>query len=267
MTDEAASECRVERRELGDGAMLFDPDVINPDMINPDRLNADGIAAGADAVFDPQHWQASSPEGGRGGRGAVWFIDGEGRNGPVKAVLRHYRRGGLMARLMGDRYFWRGAEHSRPFQEFRVMQTLVRRGLPVPKPLAARYRRNGLFYRGDILIERVPGAKTLAQRLPEAVSDTAFWTRLGETLGRFQKAGAFHADLNAHNILFDRDGSCWLIDFDRGQILRPAAGWQDANLARLLRSLTKLGAAEVEGFDAAWAALVSACRHARGDAI
>lgn len=255
MADDVAKRLHAERRELPRGSLLFDPD----------RLDVDGIADGADAVFDAGHWQSGSREGGRGGRGAVWFVDGEGRDGPVKAVLRHYRRGGLMAQLMGDRYLWRGAEQSRPFHEFRLMQSLCRRGLPVPRPLAARYRRGGLFYRGDILIERVPGARTLAQCLPDAVADVALWTRLGDTLGRFQRAGTFHADLNAHNILFDRDGGSWVIDFDRGQILRPAAGWQDANLARLLRSLTKLGAADVGGFDAAWRSLVDACRESRGE--
>ncbi|HPF72939.1 MAG: 3-deoxy-D-manno-octulosonic acid kinase [Rhodanobacteraceae bacterium] len=265
MAADAGKGLHAERRGLRDGAMLFDPDLIDLGLVD-----ANGIAAGADAVFDPDHWQSRSREGGRGGRGAVWFVDGEGRSGPIRAVLRHYRRGGLMAKLMGDRYFWRGSEQSRPFHEFRLMQSLCRRGLPVPKPLAARYRRSGLFYRGDILIERVPRATTLAQCLPDAISDAELWPRLGRTLGRFQKAGAFHADLNAHNILLDgsddRDGGVWLIDFDRGQILRPAAGWQDANLARLLRSLTKLGAAEAKGFDAAWSALISACRHVRGDA-
>ncbi|MEZ5464590.1 MAG: 3-deoxy-D-manno-octulosonic acid kinase [Lysobacteraceae bacterium] len=259
MAADAGKAFHAERRELGDGAMLFDPD-----RLDPDQFAADGIAAGAEAVFDPARWQSGSREGGRGGRGAVWFVEGEGRDGPIKVVLRHYRRGGLMAKLMGDRYFWHGAEESRPFHEFRLMQSLCRRGLPVPRPLAARFRRSGLFYRGDILIERVPGARTLAQCLPEAVSNPALWKRLGETLGRFQRAGAFHADLNAHNILFDRDGNAWVIDFDRGQILRPAAGWQDANLARLLRSLTKLGAAEIAGFDVTWQSLLDACVAARG---
>jgi len=55
-----------------------------------------------------------------------------------------------------------------------------------------------------------------------------------------------------------------VIDFDRGQNLRPAAGWQDANLARLLRSLSKLGAAGMDGFDRAWQSLIDACMAARG---
>jgi 3-deoxy-D-manno-octulosonic acid kinase len=35
----------------------------------------------------------------------------------------------------------------------------------------------------------------------------------------------------------------WLIDFDRGELRTPAREWQLANLARLRRSLLKLGAA------------------------
>ena len=41
-----------------------------------------------------------------GGRGAACFIEADGRN----LVLRHYRRGGLIARLSADRYLWRGAD-------------------------------------------------------------------------------------------------------------------------------------------------------------
>jgi len=42
--------------------------------------------------------------------------------------------------------------------------------------------------------------------------------------------------------LLDAD-TVWLIDFDRGELRTPARDWQQANLARLQRSLRKLGAA------------------------
>jgi 3-deoxy-D-manno-octulosonic acid kinase len=35
----------------------------------------------------------------------------------------------------------------------------------------------------------------------------------------------------------------WVIDFDRGELRAPARAWQLANLARLRRSLLKVGAA------------------------
>ena len=53
-------------------------------------------------------------------------------------------------------------------------------------------------------------------------------------------AGLDHADLNAHNILFDSNGRGWLIDFDRGVLRIPATHWRERNLKRLLRSLLKL---------------------------
>lgn len=51
----------------------------------------------------------------------------------------------------------------------------------------------------------------------------------------------WHADLNAWNILLDAHADVWLIDFDRGRLRPPAVSWQQANLARLRRSLEKLG--------------------------
>jgi 3-deoxy-D-manno-octulosonic acid kinase len=52
-----------------------------------------------------------------------------------------------------------------------------------------------------------------------------------------------HADLNAHNILIG-DDQLWLIDFDRGEIRVTGTAWKLANLARLKRSLLKIGACD-----------------------
>ena len=41
------------------------------------------------------------------------------------------------------------------------------------------------------------------------------------------------------NVLLDEEGALYLIDFDRGERRKPASGWQQANLARLKRSLEK----------------------------
>jgi len=66
-----------------------------------------------------------------------------------------------------------------------------------------------------------------------------------------------HADLNAHNILMG-DGGVSIIDFDRGRLRAPGK-WAAANLARLQRSLMKIGAALPPGrFSAAdWDALMA----------
>jgi 3-deoxy-D-manno-octulosonic acid kinase len=66
---------------------------------------------------------------------------------------------------------------------------------------------------------------------------------VGALIARFHAAGVDHADLNAHNILV-ADGKLWLIDFDGGEIRGTGTAWKLANLARLKRSLLKVGACD-----------------------
>jgi 3-deoxy-D-manno-octulosonic acid kinase len=208
--------------------------------------------AGAD-LLDPLRWGAIG-DAARGGRGQVWFVRGEFG----EAVLRHYRRGGMVGRMVQDSYLWTGAANTRSFREFRLLADLQRRGLPVPAPLAAGYRREGLSYRADLLTARIPAAFTLAERLRQVVNDQAALESLGNTLRRFHAAGVCHADLNAHNLMIDERRRWWLIDFDRGRLRPPAQGWQQRRLQRLLRSLRKLGIEQLPGWRAAWEVLVAA---------
>ncbi len=176
-----------------------------------------------------------------GGRGGVAIIAS-----PLgDCVLRHYRRGGLARALMGDRYLWTGADRTRPFREFRLSAEITRLGLPGPVAVAARYKRHGLFYRADLITLRIAEAQTLADCLATGRLDRQLAEQVGAVVGRFHRAGIWHADLNAHNVLVSPDG-LHLIDFDRGRQRAPAAAWQRSNLQRLRRSLLKLGAA-IEG--------------------
>ena len=70
---------------------------------------------------------------------------------------------------------------------------------------------------------------------------------VGAAIGRFHGAGICHADLNANNILVDRDGGVWLVDFDRARHRAPG-GWRNSRLRRLKRSLEKLGLHDRKGF-------------------
>ncbi|WP_257387879.1 3-deoxy-D-manno-octulosonic acid kinase [Tahibacter caeni] len=194
--------------------------------------------------FDPAYWRTAAVAGGRG---AAWRV----QTPAGEAVLRHFRRGGSIARVLGDLYVWAGAEKTRPFREFRLLQRLQALGLPVPQPLAARYRRERLlFYRADLLTRLIPAATTLAEGLAERRIDAAAMRRVGATIARFHAAGAYHADLNAHNVLFagataeaPAGGAVHLIDFDRGELRADRRGWPQENLQRLHRSLRKIGAA------------------------
>ena len=194
--------------------------------------------------FEPQWWQAQGRLRTRaGGRGSVGFIDS-----PAGAlVLRHFRRGGLLARLRGDHYLWLGAARSRGFREFALLQWLRAQDLPVPPPLAARCVRVGWFSaRADLLSAELPAAQTLAERLRADTLDAGDCAAVGALLARFHRAGVDHADLNAHNILWS-GADLYLIDFDRGRMRRPARRWQQSNLARLRRSLRKI--AHASGID------------------
>jgi 3-deoxy-D-manno-octulosonic acid kinase len=189
--------------------------------------------------FAPAYWREReglrTQAGGRGGVAIIVTPVGE-------CVLRHYHRGGLVAALMGDRYLWTGTNRTRPFAEFRLLAEIARLGLPGPAVLAARYQRHGPFYRADLITHRIDGAQTLAECLAMGRLDGELGEEVGALVARFHRAGVWHADLNAHNVLVTPD-ELYLIDFDRGRLRTPAATWQEANLQRLRRSLLKLGAA------------------------
>jgi 3-deoxy-D-manno-octulosonic acid kinase len=222
------------RDARGYGAILFD----RTQLRQPDP-----------AWFSPAHWGDAAVPVGEGGRGGAWFI----RTGEGDAVLRQYLRGGWMANLSRDGHLWRGINRVRSFAEFRVLRALRARKLPVPLPFAAYYRREGLHYRAAILMQRLPGVRPLAEL---AAIDEAPWEAAGELVARFHRAGLDHADLNAHNLLFDATGQGWVIDLDRGRIHIPATGWRERNLARLKRSLLKLrGKREVDAVERDFARL------------
>jgi 3-deoxy-D-manno-octulosonic acid kinase len=194
------------------------------------------LDASGEAVFDPEFWAARAGlAAAPAGRGGAWFLD----SGPRHWVLRHYRRGGFIARLSADRYIWAGESRVRAFAEYRLLARLIERGLPVPKPIGARYQRAGLRYRCDLITERVEGARALSAEIAAGALADEAWLSIGATLARLHAAGVDHADLNAHNVLIDRRGAVSVIDFDRGRI-RDSGVWKLRNLRRLRRSLEKV---------------------------
>ncbi len=186
--------------------------------------------------FDIDYWQRrGAVRGQAGGRGTTWFVAEGGR----EFALRHYRRGGLAARVSADRYLFLGETRTRAAREWQVHRALHRAGLPVPAPIGVRIVRGRLTYTADVLSERLPGVRSLAQRLESEALSITDWVALGRCLRRFHDFGLDHADLNAHNILLGADATIYLVDFDRGALRRRGL-WCDANLVRLRRSLIKV---------------------------
>ena len=218
----------AETRETGKSFILYDAALL-------DHADDGLFAPGADAA-------------GSGGRGSAWLAGGG------DWVLRHYRRGGLVARLLHDQYLWTGLERSRPWREWRLLDLLYKEGLPVPRPVAARVTRAGAWYRGDLLTRRIRDTVSLAERI---AAGNPPWRAVGACIRRFHDAGVWHADLNAHNLLLDSVDRVYLLDFDRGERRHPARGWQRGNLARLRRSLEKLAPGVTEQ---GWAELMDGYR-------
>jgi 3-deoxy-D-manno-octulosonic acid kinase len=214
-----------QRIATATGVMLADPNGLgNPQQ----RVD--------ESIFDPNYWSARDELSAvSGGRGSAWFV------GPASQplVLRHYRRGGLIARLSEDRYWWSGEERVRAFAEWRLLQYLAQRGLRVPKPVAAFYRRAGMTYRCDLITQRIVSAQSLSAALAGSPLPERTWRAIGAAIARLHSHGVDHADLNAHNILLDDNQGISVIDFDRGRLRAPGR-WTLGNLRRLERSLSKI---------------------------
>jgi len=196
-----------------------------------------------------------------GGRGAAWRLT---LPHGLPAVLRYYRRGGFVARVVRDRYLGLTA---RPFRELVVTAEARRRGVAAPEVLAARVEGR-LAYRGAIVTAEVTGAVTLLEALRQAADGArrrALASGAGRVVAAMHRAGVSHADLNLTNLVAPARGTVevTVLDFDRARLasgpLGPRA--RRRNLRRLARSLHKLdpgghlaAAEEVAAFHAAYAA-------------
>lgn len=187
--------------------------------------------------FDAGFWGKYACPVSSGGRGGAWFIE----SGSERLVLRHYLRGGWVARIARRGYVYTGESRVRSFSEFRLLHRLADMGLPVPRPVAAWYQKTGpVHYRAAIIVERLAGTSPLAEHISDL--DQQSWTDVGATIRQFHDAQVMHADLNCFNVLVRRN-EYFLIDFDKSRIMseRSGDGWKTANLERFSRSLAKVG--------------------------
>ncbi|MEO2267047.1 3-deoxy-D-manno-octulosonic acid kinase [Pseudoalteromonas sp. YIC-656] len=186
--------------------------------------------------FNPQYWlEQDKVFAQKTGRATAYFFAEK----ELKAVLRHYWRGGLVGKVLQDQYLFTGMDNTRVYKEFALMCELHQQGLPVVEPIAALVTRSGLIYRGDIITRALEGATSLCERLVAGPLAAQLITHIGETIARFHKAGVYHADLNINNVLFDDQDKVHVIDFDRGELRPPQTQWQQQNMQRLQRSFTK----------------------------
>ncbi len=204
--------------------------------------------------FYPEFWQPSIMPVSSGGRGGAWFIDSP--DGPW--VLRHYLRGGLIARVLSHHYLYTGGSRVRSFQELELLEQMYGEGLPVPEPIAAVCnRRWGLYYSCAILMKRLPGTVPMGDLLETL--PLSRWRDVGAVIRRFHEGNVNHADLNCFNILISEE-NIYVIDFDKGRRVpasEPEAAWKRANLERLKRSVVKVIGADNSELNSRWSSLLA----------
>lgn len=179
------------------------------------------------------------------GRGMVYFFEAMDE----KCVLRHYFRGGMVARLTDDSFVFTGMQKTRPYRELSMLCKLFNAGLNVPKPLAAKIQRKGLSYSADIITGAIEESQELHQLLMQTSLDKPIWLEIGKTIKLLHNAQVCHTDLNVKNLLLqanmnskelDKIGmtKVFILDFD-GCKERKGENWKIENLARFRRSLDK----------------------------
>jgi 3-deoxy-D-manno-octulosonic acid kinase len=206
--------------------------------------NTNVIADFSPKMLSSDFWrQRNAITGSAQGRGTTWFVehDTANENSVIKSqwVLRHYYRGGLIGKIINDKYFFTGQKNTRAACEYKLLNILQALELPAPQPVAFQVVRQGLFYQADLLSSRIEHAQDLVAILSEQEIMAQTWLEIGKVIRRFHNAGIYHHDLNSHNILLDENNKVWLIDFDRGEQRTVSSHWQQANMARLLRSFEK----------------------------
>jgi 3-deoxy-D-manno-octulosonic acid kinase len=169
------------------------------------------------------------------GRGPVVVVprpDRPGREGE-RWVVRHYHRGGAVARALSDRYLRVGTP--RPFIELRLLAAMHERGVPAPEPVGAAVYTAGAFYRGDLVTVWVPDSTDLATILFGPLAGAGGWTpngaghdprlaamsEAGRLVRRLHDRGVEHRDLNLKNVLLDRSQAgprALILDLDRARL-------------------------------------------------
>lgn len=204
--------------------------------------------------FSSDFWQRKGKIiGSAQGRGTTWFI----QLPQLQAALRHYRRGGLFAKLISDHYLYWGIAKTRSIAEFDLLCKLAESGVNVPRPMAARVVKRNFCYQADLLSEKVVDAQDLVSILQQRSLTELEYLAIGQQIKKMHDIQVNHTDLNIHNILLDKQGKVWLIDFDKCY-QQSGNDWQSANLQRLLRSFNKeLKKRNIKWSESDWSLLLS----------
>lgn len=131
----------------------------------------------------------------------------------IPAVIKFYRRGGLIRHVMRDAYLRSGQVRSST--EYAMLQKARALGVSCPEPLVWAIR-GGLFYKAFLVTREIENQLSLVDlcrdntdRCSDALHKTAAQVSL------LIKNRIHHVDLHPGNVLVDNHGNVHIIDFDK----------------------------------------------------
>jgi 3-deoxy-D-manno-octulosonic acid kinase len=147
-----------------------------------------------------------------GGRTAVARIH---LNGFGSMVIKHYRRGGWMRRVVRRTYLRWG--RPRCGGEFDMLLEVRRLGVRAPEPIAYAYRGH-LLYRCWLVTREIPLQASLADMgRTEPPAARRMIPAVADQIRRLIEHRIWHVDLHPGNVLVDPHDHVHLIDFDRAR--------------------------------------------------
>ncbi|MEO9249431.1 MAG: lipopolysaccharide kinase InaA family protein [Gemmatimonadaceae bacterium] len=173
------------------------------------------------------------------GRAPVYAIKLAPLSGRV--AVRHVMRGGVVGRLLHDRFL----PPTRVARELTAAFRLRLGGVPTPEVLAVgTYPAGGFFRRADVMTRFVEGGADLSAVFGDVRNDEQrrpILDAVAQLLSRLTATGAQHPDLNLKNVLItsaDHGYVAHVLDVDRVHFHVPGDPLvARANIERLMRSL------------------------------
>lgn len=134
--------------------------------------------------------------------------------GPV--VVKSYTRGGFIRHLVKRRYLKTGK--TRGQIEYHLLQKVRSVGINAPEPVAFAYRGH-LFYLAWLVTREICQPISLARlsRQNENHARKAMVSAMAQILLLIQN-NILHVDLHPGNVVIDKNGRVFLVDFDRARL-------------------------------------------------
>ena len=145
----------------------------------------------------------------------------QGRSGKIRldltdrgsVVIKHYLRGGALARINRRKYF--GIGKSRAQQEYAWLHRVRSIGISAPEPIAFA-RTTGFVHETWLITREIDAARSLLEAAIGPEEKTRIiMKQIVLEIGKLIRAGIFHVDLHPGNILLDGRSVPYIIDFDK----------------------------------------------------